>query len=298
MREESEEMHMADASPDSGPSVAPYVMESPREGARLEAKTDPAASEQQLRATGLRRNMQALDVGCGTGAVTRVMASIAAPGRVVGVDNSVSRLEQARKLAGAGGLDMQFIEGDARRLPLPSSSFDYAWSRFLFEYLPEPERALAELVRVTRPGGIVVVADLDGQLERFYPLEGFVEADLLEALRLLGEANFDPWVGRKLYHWFYCANLRHISVRVLPYQVYAGGLPERDLTNWREKLHTAANYLIQRTGERERWERSRDALLAQIGRPGVFYYSSLIIVWGAVPTDQVIRGTHDSTHHK
>ena len=66
MREESEEMHMADASPDSGPSVAPYVMESPREGARLEAKTDPAASEQQLRATGLRRNMQALDVGCGT----------------------------------------------------------------------------------------------------------------------------------------------------------------------------------------------------------------------------------------
>jgi ubiquinone/menaquinone biosynthesis C-methylase UbiE len=280
-----EEMHMADASPDSGLLVTPYVMESPREGARLEVKTDPADSEQQLRETGLQQNMQALDVGCGTGAVTRVMARITAPGRVVGVDMSVSRLEQARKLAAAGGLDVQFIEGDAQRLPLPSSSFDYAWSRFLFEYLPEPERALAELARVTRPGGTVVVADLDGQLERFYPLETSVKSDLLEALRLLGEANFDPWVGRKLYHWFYRANLCEISVRILAYQVYAGGLPERDLTNWREKLHTAANYLIQRTGERERWERSRDALLAQIGRPGVFYYSSLIIVWGAVPTN-------------
>jgi ubiquinone/menaquinone biosynthesis C-methylase UbiE len=285
MRKESEEMHMADASPDSSPSVAPYVMESPREGARLEVKTDPAASEQQLRATGLQRNMRTLDVGCGTGAVTRVMASIAAPGCVMGVDISASRLEQARKFAAAGGLDVQFIEGDAQRLPLPSSSFDYTWSRFLFEYLPEPQRALAELARVTRPGGTVVVADLDGQLERFYPLESSVEADLLEALRLLGEANFDPWVGRKLYHWFYRANLRDISVRVLPYQVYAGGLPEHDLTNWREKLYTAANYLIQRTGERERWEQSRDALLAQIGRPGVFYYSSLIIVWGAVTTN-------------
>ena len=91
--------------------------------------------------------MQALDVGCGTGAVTRVMASIAAPGRVVGVDISVSRLEQARKLAGAGELDVQFIEGNAQRLPLPSSSFDHAWSRFLFEYLPKPDRALAELTR-------------------------------------------------------------------------------------------------------------------------------------------------------
>ena len=59
------------------------------------------------------------------------------------------------------------------------------------------------------------------QLERFYPLEASVESDLLEALRLLGDANFDPWVGRKLYHWFYRVNLHDISVRVLPYQVHA-----------------------------------------------------------------------------
>ncbi len=278
---------MANASPDLRPAVASYVMESPHEGARLEVKTDPTTSERQLRATGLRRNMRALDVGCGTGAVTRIMAKITAPaGRVVGVDISASRLKQAREFAAAGGLDVEFIEGDACCLPLPSSSFDYAWSRFLFEYLPEPERALAELARVTCPGGTVVVADLDGQLDHFYPLDASVRSDLREALRLLGgEANFDPWVGRKLYHWFYRAKLRDISVRVLPYQVYAGGLPERDLTDWREKLHTAADYLVRRTGERERWERCRDALLAHIGRPGVFYYSSLIVVWGAVPTE-------------
>lgn len=77
MRKESEEMHMADASPDSGPAVRPYVMESPREGTRLEVKTDPAASEQQLRATGLQRNMRALDVGCGTGEPADAPAAVA-----------------------------------------------------------------------------------------------------------------------------------------------------------------------------------------------------------------------------
>src|SRR3712207_4525209 len=124
------------------PKPLSYIMESPHEGARLEAKTDPAVFEWQLRDTGLRQGMQVLDVGCGTGAVTRSLAKIAAPGRVVGVDISTSRLTQARELAAAHGVDAEFIEGDACCLPLSSASFDYAWSRFLFEHLPEPERAL------------------------------------------------------------------------------------------------------------------------------------------------------------
>jgi ubiquinone/menaquinone biosynthesis C-methylase UbiE len=259
------------------------MMESPREGARLDAKTDPDISEQQLRDSGLQRGMRTLDVGCGTGAVTRTMARIAGPGRVVGVDVSAPRLRRARELAAADEVEAQFIEGDACRLPLPSASFDYAWSQFLFEYLPEPERALAELSRVTRSGGSVVVADLDGQLEQFYPLETSVQADLRETLRVLGETGFEPRVGRKLYHWFCSAGLRDIRVCVAPYQVYAGGLPERDLMHWRETLRTVADYLIEHTGDRERWQQVCDGFLAQLRRPDLFYYCSLITVRGTVP---------------
>jgi ubiquinone/menaquinone biosynthesis C-methylase UbiE len=269
--------------PNLEPTLPHYIMESPLEGARLEAKTDPAASEEQLRSTGLRQHMRALDVGCGAGAVTRTMAKIAAPGQVVGVDVSASRLKRAREIAATDGVKAEFIGGDACRLPLPSSSFDYAWSRFLFEYLPEPERALAELSRVSRPGGTVVVADLDGQLEQFYPLEASVQSDLVEGLRVLGETGFDPRVGRKLYRWFCRAGFSDISVRVVPYQVYAGGLSGREFANWREKLTTAKNYLIERTGDQERWERLCDALLAQLRRPDNFYYCSLLIVRGTVP---------------
>jgi ubiquinone/menaquinone biosynthesis C-methylase UbiE len=283
MKKESGSTNMVAAASKPRSTAASYIMESPREGARLEAKHDSVNTEQHLRSTGLRQSMQVLEAGCGTGAVARTMARIAAPERVVGVDISAARLAQARQLAAADGLEVEFIEGDAYRLPLPSDTFDYSWCRFLFEYLSEPELALAELMRVTRPGGTVVVADLDGQLEHFYPLEVSVRSELFEALRLLGQSGFDPRVGRKLYHWFCRAGFSDISVRVAPYQVYAGGLPERDFANWREKLTTVKEYLIEHTGERERWERSCDAFLAQLGRADIFYHCSLIIVRGTVP---------------
>jgi ubiquinone/menaquinone biosynthesis C-methylase UbiE len=282
MQKEGGKTNMADTEPKLGSTEASYIMESPREGARLEAKTDPDVSEQQLRSTGLERGMRALDVGCGTGALTRTMARIAAPGRVVGVDISASRLRLAREFAGTDDVKAEFIQGDAHRLPLPSASFDYAWSRYLFEYLSKPARALAELSRVTRPGGTVVVADLDGQLGQFYPLEASMQSELLEALRVLGEVGFDPQVGRKLYHWFCRAGLHDIDVSVVSHQVYTGGLHERDLVYWREKLSTARDYLIEHTGDRKRWQRLYNGLLAELRRPDLFYYCSLIIVRGSV----------------
>ena len=79
--------------------AAAYLMDGPREGRRLEAKIRSAASRRQLRHAGLAPGMDALDAGCGSGAVTRVMAAIAGPGRATGVDASASRIAQARALA-------------------------------------------------------------------------------------------------------------------------------------------------------------------------------------------------------
>jgi ubiquinone/menaquinone biosynthesis C-methylase UbiE len=233
----------------------PYFMDSAQEGARLEGKTDPEVARAQLQMTGLRAGMRTLDVGCGTGAVTRVMASIAGPDQAVGVDLSSARLDQARQLARETGTSVEFVEGSAYYLPFASAHFDYAWSRFLFEYLPDPQGALVEMVRVTRPGGTVVVGDLDGQIEQFYPLDPQVRADLMEGLQILGRTGFDPWVGRKLFNWFHSAGLNDISVHVTPYQVYAGGLPERDMANWQQKFSASMESLTRITGDTEKWSR-------------------------------------------
>ena len=257
-------------------------MENEREAERLESKTDPAVAEEQLQWAGLRSGMRALEVGCGSGAVTRVMARLASPQCATGIDQSRDRLAEARRLAGQHQLDIEFAEGNALRLPIAGGEFDFAWSRFLLQYLPHPERALAELVRVTRPGGIVTVADLDGQIEQFYPLEKSLRADLEAALRLLGKTGFDPRVGRKLHHMFFRAGLRDLKVRVTPYQVYAGRLGESDMANWRTKFETTAALLIRRTGARKRWTRFCERLIEQLQSPDLFYYCTMIQVRGIV----------------
>jgi ubiquinone/menaquinone biosynthesis C-methylase UbiE len=260
-------------------TAATYLMESAVEGARLEVKTDATAAFAQLGAAGLRTGMKALDVGCGTGAVARVMARMAGAERVVGVDQSPSRLGMARELAA----DVTFLEGDATALPLPDDEFDFSWSRFLFEYLPEPERALTEMIRVTKPGGIVAVADLDAQLSSFHPMPPEMRAELAAAMSVVTRLGLDPEVGRKLFTWFQRAGLVDIQVSAISHQVHAGGLGPADLSNWTQKISTSMARISDAAGEPERWARLGADLLALLQRPDGFYYSTLILVRGVVP---------------
>jgi hypothetical protein len=94
---------------------------------------------------------------------------------------------------------------------------------------------------------------------------------------------FDPWARRKLYGWFYQAGLQDLTVHVLPYQVYVGGVPAEEMGNWRANLVACTQHLVEQTGERARWERFREAMLEEIQRPDVFYYCTLILVRGTVP---------------
>ena len=96
-----------------------------------------------------------LDVGCGTGADANALA-VRHGVDVVGVDASETMVEEARRR----GLP-EAVVADAASLPFEDASFDGAWADRVFQHLADPEPALAELVRVTRPGGRIVVADPD-----------------------------------------------------------------------------------------------------------------------------------------
>ncbi|MDD5285288.1 MAG: methyltransferase domain-containing protein [Desulfuromonadaceae bacterium] len=101
---------------------------------------------------------EVLDVGCGTGAVSRVLARCNGVGRVVGIDPSPVFLSTARKLA-ADFADLTFIEGDCRSLPYPDSSYDIIIFHTTLSHVPRPEEALKEAFRVLRPGGTLAVFD-------------------------------------------------------------------------------------------------------------------------------------------
>jgi ubiquinone/menaquinone biosynthesis C-methylase UbiE len=257
-----------------------YFMESEREGDRVLAKTDEALAALQLQWAGLTEGADAVDVGCASGAVTSVIARLAAPGRVIGVDMSSERLEQAR---GLGILGAEFVQANIDDLPFANGTFDFTWSRFLVEYLPDVPRAIDELIRVTRPGGTVCVSDVDGQVEQIWPVDSELGQGIEDAIRLLAETGFDQRAGRKLYPWFHQSVLDSVRVDVRPYQVYTGALGEADVANWTVKLQTVAAALGERTGDHERWSQLGQRYLTHLQQPGTFYYASLVTVCGIVP---------------
>jgi len=98
-----------------------------------------------------------LDVGCGAGQIAIPAARAGA--RVTGVDIAANLIAQARARAQAEGVDVQFDEGDAEALPYESGAFDVVVSLIGAMFAPRPERVAAELVRVCRPGGRIVMAN-------------------------------------------------------------------------------------------------------------------------------------------
>lgn len=257
-----------------------YLMEHDGESERIERKTDIEWTTRLLAGTGLVSGLRALDVGCASGSTTRAMARLTEPSLVTGLDLSAERLSYARRQAEAHGQPIRYAEGNALEMPFDEGEFDYAWARFVFEYLKEPERALKEMIRVTAPGGLVVVGDLDGNCIYHYPLPAELEAQMNAVMKAAATVGFDPWVGRKLYTFFYDAGLKDIQVQLHGYHCFAGPIPEADQENWWAKLKVLAPVGAHALGSKEAYARFSDEMKAFLLREDTFTYSTLLLVRG------------------
>ncbi len=99
-----------------------------------------------------------LDVGCGDG--TLALAAARAGARVIGVDRSPADVAAARRNAANTGLPLELHVADARKLPFPADRFDVVLAVTVLCFVPEPALAVAEMVRVLRPGGALVIGEL------------------------------------------------------------------------------------------------------------------------------------------
>ena len=100
---------------------------------------------------GVKPGERVLDVGCGTGVVAVTAARAGA--HVTGLDLTPVLLERAKENASIAGVEVGFIEGDAEHLPFADTSFDVVLSQLGHMFAPQPDIALAEMLRVLRPGG-------------------------------------------------------------------------------------------------------------------------------------------------
>ncbi len=100
-----------------------------------------------------------LDVGCGTGSLSFALAETFPKASITGIDYGQAYVDRARALSSDRRLT--FEQGDATALPYPDNAFDAALSLLVLNFIPDANRAAAELVRVTKPGGVVAASVWD-----------------------------------------------------------------------------------------------------------------------------------------
>jgi ubiquinone/menaquinone biosynthesis C-methylase UbiE len=105
---------------------------------------------------------QVLDLGCGTGEDAQALAALVAPGgRVTAADSSQAMIAAARQRAEGCGLPVEFVAADAHALDFPDDTFDACRSDRMFMHLENPLQVLREMARVARPGGRVLIYEVD-----------------------------------------------------------------------------------------------------------------------------------------
>ena len=135
-----------------------------------------------------------LDVGTGTGRIAELLAPRAA--QVTALDNSPEMLRLARaRLQHLDAAALELVQGDFTALPFAEAQFDTVVFHQVLHYAQEPERALAEAARVTKPGGTIAVVDFAAhdreelRSQHAHARLGFSDEQMLA---LLGEAGFNP----------------------------------------------------------------------------------------------------------
>lgn len=160
---------------------------------------------------GLRVGSSLLDVGCGTGNFTRDVAPVVGPdGSVVGLDLSEAMLGVANTRAAEAGLQIDYHVGDAAALPFADAQFDAVRSERLLQYLPDPAKAVAEMVRVTRPGGRVAATEVDWDGISI-DTAGLDRSIWRRTILAISDGAGNGWQGRELRRLFLDAGLEDVT---------------------------------------------------------------------------------------
>lgn len=254
-----------------------YIMESDGEGRRIEHKTDKQFLLSELGKIAFPPIAKVLDLGCAAGTTSRIIKDfLGTNGAVVGIDASEKRISEARSISN----DVEYRFGNAESLPAADEEFDVSWSRFTFEYLKNPLWVISEMARVTKKGGTIAVADIDGNCLWHYPVATDFERDLAEAISFLGKAGFDPLIGRKLYSIFKRAGLKDIKVDICPYHKIVGKIDAHLENLWQIKLETITENLVKMGWEKAKVTNLTERFLEILRDENVFTYSVLITVTG------------------
>jgi len=259
----------------------PYVIHSDEECERLELQARLANIEGHLRHLPMAGARRVLDVGCGSGSRSRLIARSFPEVDVVGVDVREPYLEYARARARAEGIrNLTFERGDAFALPFPDASFDLVWSKYLLQWLREPKAALAEFKRIARPGGHVVSCDYVGYMVEHFPIDPELDRKVRETTALLVDVN----IGRKVPAYMIALSFRHVQVDIETDTLFTvvGRIDAERRRNLEIQFEAMRPHLIKILGSEANMKHLVDRFLAHYDDPTTCSFTSLHFSRGLV----------------
>ena len=161
----------------------------------------------------LSAGMDLLDVGCGPASITADLAERVAPGRVVALDAASDALQAARATLSERGLSEQ-VEltcGDVMTLPFEDASFDVVHAHQVLQHLADPVSALAEMRRLTRPGGIVAARDAVYSAMTWFPEPAGMEQWRSVYMATARANGGEPDAGSRLLSWARAAGFTDVT---------------------------------------------------------------------------------------
>ncbi len=210
-----------------------------------------------------------LDVGCGVGDVVRTLApKVGSGGRVVGIDQSATMLEHARRRSEELPWPIEYHHCPAQRLDFPAATFDRCRSDRVLIFLEDLRQGLSEIIRVTRPGGRIVISEFDIE-------SSVVDSPYRAVTRVLMDYWCDTftngWVGRQLPGLFRELGLTDVTVD--PMVLMVNDFKQvRDVYQWPVTVQRAQQAKRVSSDEATMWLRQ----LEEAGAAGQFFQAQLM----------------------
>jgi ubiquinone/menaquinone biosynthesis C-methylase UbiE len=217
-----------------------------------------------IRFLGDLSGMHVCDFGCGTGTLTADIAATYPDAHITGLEVSSEQLRRAAETT-RGKKNVTLIWTDALTNGCADSTFDLTYCRYLLEHVADPIAAAAQMLRITKPGGLVACQENDLHNVLYWPpIEGH-DYLMRQFCRLQMELSGDPFIGRKLFDIFRRAGASNITFTFEP-EIYTEDRPDGYrawLQNARDILVGARDSLIERDMMRES---EIDITLAEMAR--------------------------------
>ncbi len=181
---------------------------------RIVSSSYGPGTERLLDGLGTISGNSVADVGCGTGLVSSSFLNrVGDGGRVVGVDNAPDTLAIAKRLTeGADPNGIEWRTGDAYDTGLVSNTYDLVYCRLLLLHLKTPARAVAEMTRIAKPGGLVICEDLATCNTQTYPITSPIKT-IQDRIKRMAEKQGTDWdIGLALPSIFKSLGLADIRI--------------------------------------------------------------------------------------